>query len=164
DPADFPVAFGRRVASHVRCGRRLCRADSARDALSPVAQCRHNFVTQALPEVESGVEDNRAIDALRDNTRTPPPEQAAFRIDDRAEFVHCQLRLAAGSPPLEPGERESLWRRCQALLDRNDCWQGRPPESSWHRGLLTLRVPVRRRRPAAEAITWADALLFALAG
>ena len=81
DPADFPSAFAFKAASHARAGRRLCRADSAKDALSPVAQCRHGFVTQTLPEVESGVEDNLAIDALRDNTRTPPPEQAAFRID-----------------------------------------------------------------------------------
>src|SRR3954471_2019272 len=80
-PADFPVTFCRRVASHVRCGRRLCRSDSAKDALSLVAQRRHGFVTQALPEVESGVEGNEAIDALKDNTRTPPPDRAAFRID-----------------------------------------------------------------------------------
>src|SRR3954452_5141751 len=81
DPADFLVSSSRKAASHARCGRRLCRSDSARDALSPVAQCRHHFVVQTLPEVESGVEGNEAVDALRDNTRTPPGDQAAFRID-----------------------------------------------------------------------------------
>jgi len=80
NPADFPAVFAFKAASHVRVGRRLCRADSARDVLSPVARRRHNFVIQALPECESGVADNQAIDALAD-PKTPPPERAGFRID-----------------------------------------------------------------------------------
>jgi hypothetical protein len=42
---------------------------------------RPEVVTQTLPEVETGADGNKAIDALKDNTQTPPPDQAAFRID-----------------------------------------------------------------------------------
>jgi hypothetical protein len=77
---DFVFTLARYAASHVRCGRRLCGQERTRDALSFVAQRKHGFSVQTLPEYETG-EGNEAIDALRDNTRTPPPEQAAFRID-----------------------------------------------------------------------------------
>ena len=50
------------------------------DALSPTAQRRHGFLVSALPEV-STLSDNPLAEALHDNTRTPPDEQCAFRID-----------------------------------------------------------------------------------
>jgi hypothetical protein len=78
---DFVSTLARYAASHVRCGRRLCGQERSKDVLSFVAQRKHGFTVQTLPEYETGVEGNEAIDALRDNTRTPPPEQAAFRID-----------------------------------------------------------------------------------
>jgi DNA-directed RNA polymerase specialized sigma24 family protein len=81
DPADFPAAFASLAASHARSGRRLCGQERAKDALSGRAQRIHGFTIQSLPECDSGVEGNEVIDALTDNTRTPPPEQAAFRID-----------------------------------------------------------------------------------
>src|SRR4029077_829997 len=37
DAEQFPVAFTILVAKSVRCGRRLCGAEKAKDALSPVA-------------------------------------------------------------------------------------------------------------------------------
>lgn len=81
DASTFPTTLAGYAARAVRCGRRLCRKESVRDALSPSAQCRHGFVTQTLPEVETGVDGNEVIDALRDNTVTPPCQQAAFRHD-----------------------------------------------------------------------------------
>jgi hypothetical protein len=81
DLAGFPGALASLAASHVRSGRRLCGQERAKDALSRRAQCLHCFVVQSMHAVETGAEGNEAIDALRDNTRTPPPEQAAFRID-----------------------------------------------------------------------------------
>jgi DNA-directed RNA polymerase specialized sigma24 family protein len=65
----------------VRSGRRLCGQEKSRDALSSLAQQRRHFTIQSLPTYETGVEDNATLDALRDNTKTPPDEQAAFRID-----------------------------------------------------------------------------------
>jgi hypothetical protein len=81
DPADFPGAFAALACRHARCGRTLCGSERAKDALSKRAQRLHNFAVQTVPAVETGVDGNEAIAALRDNTRTPPPEQAAFRID-----------------------------------------------------------------------------------
>src|SRR5262245_19369221 len=83
---------------------------------------------------------------------------------DRAEFVRLQLRLAPGSPPLGTEESSDLRRRCQMLLGRNGGWGVPPSRGGWHRGLLTLRVPVRRGGTGPEAFAWADTLLFAVAG
>jgi hypothetical protein len=97
DPADFTATFASLAASHARSGRRLCGSERAKDALSRTAQRLHNFAVQSLPAVETGVDGNEAIDALKDNTRTPPPEQAAFRIDFPlwlASLQKCKRLLA----------------------------------------------------------------------
>jgi hypothetical protein len=80
DPAWFPTTLATFAARHVRTGRLLCGQENGKDALSPVAQTRHDFVVEKLPDV-STLSANPFAEALRDNTRTPPPEQAAFRID-----------------------------------------------------------------------------------
>jgi hypothetical protein len=54
--------------------------DRARDALSPLAQQRQGFAVGQLPDC-SGPHGNAFDEALRDNRRTPPDEQCAFRID-----------------------------------------------------------------------------------
>jgi hypothetical protein len=80
DPARFPTTLATFAARHVRSGRRLCGPEKGKDALSPLAQTRHDFVVEKLPD-HSTLSANPFAEALRDNTRTPPPEQAAFRID-----------------------------------------------------------------------------------
>jgi hypothetical protein len=83
--ADFAVRA-------VRAGRRLCGQLKPKDVLSERAQRRHGFRVQSLPlstrtchEELNGLGGQRHLDAyeerLHDNTRTPPDEQAAFRID-----------------------------------------------------------------------------------
>jgi hypothetical protein len=81
DAAPFVGALALLASRHVRSGRRLCGQEHSKDALSALAQQRHGFVAQALPGHDTGGAGNEALDALRDNTMTPPPEQAAFRID-----------------------------------------------------------------------------------
>jgi hypothetical protein len=81
DVAAFPSALAAFAARAVRAGRRLCGQERSNDALSPLAQRRHGFATQGLPAHDTSAEGNAALDALRDNTRTPPPDQAAFRLD-----------------------------------------------------------------------------------
>ena len=93
DIRQFPMAFAGIVARAVRCGRRLCVTERANDVMSPIAQRRHGFVVKSLPRsTRTSLEDLYASphgqemqdayeDRLTDNTRTPPPEQAAFRID-----------------------------------------------------------------------------------
>jgi hypothetical protein len=78
---------------HVRGGRGLCGQDRARDVCSPAAQRRHEFKVEALDrstrrDFGALYADPRGQDyqdayeeRLKDNTTTPPADQAAFRID-----------------------------------------------------------------------------------
>ncbi len=80
DPTQFVSAVATFAARAVNNGRRLCGQLRARDALSEVAQDRHGFTVTGLPAF-STLTGNLLSEALRDNRRTPPDEQAAFRID-----------------------------------------------------------------------------------
>src|SRR5262245_34264585 len=89
----FVSALANYAARAARSGRRLCGHERAKDVLSPVAQRLHGFAIEALPQATSTSHESlyasphgqERLDAfeerLRDNTRTPPDEQAAFRID-----------------------------------------------------------------------------------
>jgi hypothetical protein len=80
DVNDFPSALCTFLGRAVRSGRRLCGQERAKDALSPLAQRRQGFAVQSLP-ARSTLNGNPFDEALRDNTRTPPDEAAAFRCD-----------------------------------------------------------------------------------
>ncbi len=81
DATRFPLTLAVLAARHVKNGRRLCGKERSGDVMSALAQLTHGFLVQSLPRYDTSDRDNEAIDALRDNTRTPPPEQAAFRLD-----------------------------------------------------------------------------------
>lgn len=81
DVNEFVSTLADYAVRHVRSGRYLCGQEDSKDVLSPLAQRRKSFAVQALPRYDTGTEDNQALEALRDNTRTPPDDQAAFRID-----------------------------------------------------------------------------------
>ncbi len=74
DPSGFVGALATFAARQVRCGRRLCGQQASKDALSPVAQSRHDFAARAFT-------DDPSLDSLRENARLPVPVQAAFRLD-----------------------------------------------------------------------------------
>lgn len=80
NPARFPSMLATFAARAVRSGRRLCGQEKAKDALSSLAQQRHGFSVGKLPDF-STLNSNPLEEALQDNTKTPPPEAAAFRID-----------------------------------------------------------------------------------
>ena len=132
NPADFPATFAFKAASHARVGRRLCRADSVRDVLSPVAQRRHSFVTQILPEAESGVEGNQAIDALAD-PRTPPPERAGFRVDYAAWTSRLPRRDRSIAQDMAMGERTTDLARKHKLSQGRISQLRRELALSWRR-------------------------------
>ncbi len=85
--------LARFAARAVRNGRRLCGQEKPKDVLSPVAQQRHGFQVESLPSsTRTAYEDlygaprgQQHLDAfeerLRDNTQTPVPDQASFRLD-----------------------------------------------------------------------------------
>jgi hypothetical protein len=69
DVEGFKSTFASTVARSVSCGRRLSGSEKAKDAMSARAQRKHGFIGDAIDE------------PLKDNTVTPVPDQAAFRID-----------------------------------------------------------------------------------
>jgi len=79
DPRTFVSTLALRCSQAVRAGRRLARSESARDALSPVARARHGFTVGRFPPPRGDVP--HLAEALADDTRTPVPDQAAFRLD-----------------------------------------------------------------------------------
>ena len=113
DPAGFVSTLALRSSQAVRAGRRLTRADSARDVLSPVARRRHGFTITGLGRMSRL--DPRLAEVLADNTRTPVPDQAAFRADYprwRAGFRRRDRKvldaLAAGGRTAEVARRFGL--------------------------------------------------------
>ena len=147
----FPMAFASLVARAVKCGRRLCGQERARDVLSPLAQQRHGFRVGRLPTSTRRHHEDLYADPhgqalldefeerLRDNTMTPPPDAAAFRVDwplflqgltqrdrDMAAFLSLghSGKATAAKFGLSPGRVTQLrqrwcreWRACQGEAD-----------------------------------------------
>jgi hypothetical protein len=92
DAANFSSILARYAARAAQCGRRLAGQETVNDVLSFVAQKRHGFKVASLPvstrtsfeKVYSAVRGQEDIDGweerLRDNTLTPVPDQASFRL------------------------------------------------------------------------------------
>ena len=105
DAADFPSTLACYAARAVRSGRRLCGQERARDVLSPRAQQIKGFTVQSLPACDASVDDNATLDALKDSTKSPPPDAAAFRIDYPAWLRRHTDRNRRIAVDLSLGER-----------------------------------------------------------
>jgi hypothetical protein len=93
DVNDFVSTLATFAVRHVRSGRKLAGMEKSRDALNPHAQQRHNFRVETLhhstqrrwERIYGEPYGQQPMDAfeerLRDNTQSPVPDQAAFRID-----------------------------------------------------------------------------------
>jgi hypothetical protein len=93
DAGQFVSALATFAARAVCSGRRVCGQEKARDVLSPLARQRHGFAVESLPVAPCAPHEDRYSvphgqrkrdeyeERLHDNTITPPPDQAAFRID-----------------------------------------------------------------------------------
>jgi hypothetical protein len=68
------------AARQVKAGRGLSGQEKAQDVLSWRAQHHHGFRVGRLPDIAT-VGGGLFAEALADNTQTPPPDAAAFRID-----------------------------------------------------------------------------------
>jgi hypothetical protein len=110
DPLQFPTALATFVARAVRAGRRLCGQDRSQDVLSPRAQRRHGFAVSGLPDY-STLSGNVFDEALRDNTQTPPDEQASFRLDFRCWYQGLSHRDRDLVVDMALGERTSALAR-----------------------------------------------------
>jgi hypothetical protein len=80
DATQFATVLASYAARAVRSGRRVCGQERAQDAMSSVAQQRHGFAVGKLPDMAMA-SANPLAEALADNTKTPPPDAAAFRVD-----------------------------------------------------------------------------------
>jgi hypothetical protein len=101
DVNSFVSTLARFAVRHIRSGRKLCGQEMAKEALSRLTQHRHSFKVESLATStrrshESiyadphGQEQMDVVEErLKDNTQSPVPEQAAFRIDYPAWL--CQL-------------------------------------------------------------------------
>jgi hypothetical protein len=104
DSTRFPGALAVYAARAVRAGRQLCGQERARDVLSPSAQRQHCFVVERLPDFTT-LGSNPLTEALSDNPQTPPPEQAAFRLDFPAWLRTRSKRDRRLAEDLMTGER-----------------------------------------------------------
>jgi hypothetical protein len=128
DPRTFLAMFNKRLGQHIKCGRRVCGKEKAGDVMSSSTQQQEGFVVQSLPTYDTGVEDNEAIDALRDNTKTPPPDQVQFRLDFPAwRLTRCERdrrvidELMQGERTLDVSNRHGLSPGRISQLRREFC-------------------------------------------
>src|SRR5262245_25760267 len=76
-PAHFPAVLATRAAQRVRNGRQFGGRSTSRDVLAQIAQSQRGFRVRSL---DTSVGEQTWQDALVDNTQTPVPNAAAFRI------------------------------------------------------------------------------------
>ena len=95
DAGEFAATLADYAVRRVRSGRNLCGQERSKDVLSPLARRRHGFTLEPLASPACPCHDARQQrevmeERLKDNARSPVPEQAAFRIDfPRWHRSHC---------------------------------------------------------------------------
>jgi hypothetical protein len=131
DVDNFVMVLADYAVRHVRSGRRLCGQERAKDVLSSRAQRLKGFTVEPFPPsilrshnaLSSASHAQDLVDTfeerLRDNTQSPVPDQAAFRIDYPAWL--SQL----GQRNREIAEDMALDHGTQELAERHKVSQGR---------------------------------------
>jgi hypothetical protein len=104
DATRFPSVLATFAARAVHSGRRLAGTCKAKDVLSPVAQRRHGFTVGRLPDF-STLNGNPLSEALHDNTRSPVPDQVAFRFDFPAWLTSLGPRNRSIAQDMAQGHR-----------------------------------------------------------
>jgi len=117
DAGTFVSTLASYAARAVKSSRQVCGQQKAQDVMSPVAQRRHGFAVLHLPtstatpyETLYGAVLGQHLhdafeDRLADNTRTPVPDQAAFRIDFPSWYATLTERDRRMVDDLITGER-----------------------------------------------------------
>lgn len=78
DPA-YPSMLARYAVAQYRDGRRVGNRLNVHDVLSPFAQRRKGFRVERLDRRDP--ESGDGLEAVIEDPKTPPPDQAAFRLD-----------------------------------------------------------------------------------
>jgi DNA-directed RNA polymerase specialized sigma24 family protein len=122
DAAQFAWALANFASRRVMVGRRLCGRENADDVYSPAAQRRHGF---RLEEAVTWRE------ALVDNTQTPPPDAAAFRLDFPQWLAEWAQRDRDIIEQLMLGERTSRLARKLGTSEGRVSQLRRKYQESW---------------------------------
>jgi hypothetical protein len=143
DVNDFVTTLADFAVRHVRSGRRLCGQERAKDALSPRARRIKGFRVESLPTstqrsystVFNDPRGQQMMDAfeerLQDNTITPPPDAAAFRIDyptwlgqlgERHRTIAEDMALDFGTKELATRHKVSPGRISQLRRELHRDW------------------------------------------
>ena len=139
DPAAFPTMLAYFAALRVKMGRRVGGRRDTQDVLSYRAQKRRGFRVISLDAKEA-----RLAEALRDDTRTPIPEQVAFRVDFPAWLRTMRARDRQMALALASGDQAKQVAR-QFKLSASRVTQLR---QKWQREWLIFReqVPAAQKR------------------
>jgi hypothetical protein len=144
DIDQFVMVLADYVVRHVRSGRKLCGQEKAKDVMSSRAQRLKGFTVERLPSsilrshnaLYSDPHSQDLIDAfeerLKDNTQSPVPDQAAFRIDYPAWLAQLGSRYREiaedmakdyGTFELSEKHRVSAGRISQLRRELHKDWQ-----------------------------------------
>ena len=174
DVAQFVSPLTRYAARAVRYGRRLTGLEKTKDVLSRRAQQRYGFTVESLPastrtsfeKIYSAVRGQQETDAyeerLRDNTVTPPPDAAAFRID------FPQFLQALGARDRELAHFLSLGHSAKEAAQKFNVSPGRITQlrqqwcREWH-ALQDEQAPLKRRARIGGSLRGAPGATFSAA-
>jgi hypothetical protein len=104
DVLQFVSALATYAARAVRSGQRVVGHQKAKDVLSPVAQRKHGFAVERLPDF-STLGGSPIEEALHANTVSPVPDQVAFRLDFPAWLATLSQRNRALAEDMALGEK-----------------------------------------------------------
>ena len=143
DVNDFVSTLADYAVRHVRSGRKLCGQERSKDVFSPRCQRINGFKIESLPgstrcHHEAFYSDPHGQDQmdafeerLRDNTQSPVPDQAAFRIDypawltqlgDRKRRIAEDMALDLATQELAAKHKVSPGRISQLRREYQSDW------------------------------------------
>lgn len=131
DATRFPSVLATFAARAVKCGRCVCGQEKAKDVMSSVCQRRRGFAVGKLPDF-STLDTNPLAEALTDNTQTPPPDAAAFRVDfpewldlhcNRDRAIIRDMAMGERTKSLAPRYHLSQGRISQMRREYSEEWE-----------------------------------------
>jgi hypothetical protein len=131
DATKFPSTLATFAARAVHSGRRLCGAERAKGALSPVAQRSRGFQVGRLPDF-STLNGNPLSEALQDNTQSPVLDQVAFRFDFSAWLTSLGARDPSIAQDMAQGHRTGELAETYGLSPARVSQLRRKFHCDWH--------------------------------
>lgn len=150
DATGFPATLATYAVKAVRSGRRVCGLHKAGDIMNERIQQRRKFTVGNLPEI-STLAPNPLMEALHDNTKTPPPDAAAFRCDWPAWLTTRTDRDRHIIHEMVMGERTKYLARKFGVCPARISQLRREYQTDWNR--YTSDRPRRRQTMTASVLS-----------